>query len=33
LKLGAVEMDAWRIYRLSGPALEKLAGSALTPPT
>jgi GNAT superfamily N-acetyltransferase len=33
LKLGAVEMDAWRIYRLSGQALEKLAASALAPPT
>ena len=34
LKLGAVEMDAWRIYRLTGQAaLERLAGSAPTPPT
>lgn len=28
LKLGAVEMDAWRIYRLTGRALARLAGSA-----
>jgi GNAT superfamily N-acetyltransferase len=27
LKLGAVEMDAWRIYRLTGRALARLAGS------
>lgn len=33
LQLGAVEMDAWGIYRLSGQALERLAGSATTPPT
>ena len=28
LKLGAVEMDAWRIYRLTGQPLAQLAGSA-----
>ncbi len=28
LKLGAVEMDAWRIYRLTGQALARLAGPA-----
>ncbi len=27
LKLGAMEMDAWCIYRLSGQALARLAGS------
>jgi GNAT superfamily N-acetyltransferase len=32
LQLGAVEMSAWRIYRLTGRALERLAGSATTPP-
>jgi GNAT superfamily N-acetyltransferase len=33
LKLGAVEMGAWRIYRLTGQPLARLAGSATTPPT
>ncbi len=30
LKLGAVEMDAWRTYRLTGQALARLALSAPT---
>jgi GNAT superfamily N-acetyltransferase len=32
LNLGAVELDAWRIYRLTGEALARLAGSAPVAP-
>jgi GNAT superfamily N-acetyltransferase len=31
LRLGAVEMGAWRIYRLTGQALTRTAASATTP--
>lgn len=31
LGLGAVEMSAWRIYRLTGQPLTRMAGSATTP--
>jgi GNAT superfamily N-acetyltransferase len=33
LKLGAAEMGAWRIYRLSGQPLARVAGSTTTSPT